>query len=276
MHNYLLELENKILHELEKWSNIEENALKKKSRAKWIQLGDGNNHYFSAIIKERVHRKQLLELTSPTGTVLSGQREIREEILLFYKSLMGSATTTLPAVNNDIMKRGPVLSHQQGLKLCKPVTEEEIYSSLMSISDDKASGVDGFNDVFYKKSCSLVKEEVFQVIRKFFTTGNMHKDINCTSITLVPKIASPTSVKEYRPTACCTVLYKTIAKILAARLHEVITSVISEAQSGFIPGRKIANNIILATELVKDYQRKNTSPRCMIKIDLQKAYDSVQ
>ncbi|XP_049391452.1 uncharacterized protein LOC125855800 [Solanum stenotomum] len=195
MHSYLLELEKKILHELEKWSNIEENVLRQKSRAKWIQLGDGNNHYFSAIIKERVHKKQILELTSPTGTVLSGQREIREEILLVYKSLMGSAATTLPIVNNDIMKRGLVLSHQQGLNICNPVTEEEIYSSLMSISDDKAPGVEGFNDVFDKKSCSLVQEEVFQAIGKFFTRGNMHKDINCTSITLVPKIASPTSAK---------------------------------------------------------------------------------
>jgi len=32
--DYLLELEKKILQELEKWSNIEENALRQKSRAK--------------------------------------------------------------------------------------------------------------------------------------------------------------------------------------------------------------------------------------------------
>lgn len=53
-------------------------------------------------------------------------------------------------------------------------------------------------------------------------------------------------------------------------------TVISEAQSGFIPWRKIAENIILATELVKAYQRKHISSRCMIKIDLQKAYDSME
>nr|XP_009786491.1 PREDICTED: uncharacterized protein LOC104234592 [Nicotiana sylvestris]XP_016445207.1 PREDICTED: uncharacterized protein LOC107770414 [Nicotiana tabacum] len=39
---------------------------------------------------------------------------------------------------------------------------------------------------------------------------------------------------------------------------------------------KIADNVILAHELVKSYTRAQISPRCMVKIDLQKAYDSVE
>lgn len=35
-----------------------------------------------------------------------------------------------------------------------------------------------------------------------------------------------------------------------------------------------ADNILLATELIKGYGHKNWSPRCMIKIYLKKAYDS--
>lgn len=55
-----------------------------------------------------------------------------------------------------------------------------------------------------------------------------------------------------------------------------MTTVISEKQEGSIPGRKIGDNIILAHELVKGYNRKHISPRCMIKIDLEKAYDSLE
>lgn len=71
-------------------------------------------------------------------------------------------------------------------------------------------------------------------------------------------------------------LYKLIAKVLAGRLQKIMSFIISEAQAGFIPGRRIADNIILAHELVKSYSRKHISPRCMIKVDLQKAYDSVE
>ncbi|KAH0773890.1 hypothetical protein KY290_011027 [Solanum tuberosum] len=148
----LILLEKKILQDLEKWSNIEESALKQKSRAKWIQLGDGNNQYFSAVIKERVNMKQILILTSLTGVILSEQKDIKEEILTFYKSLMGSAAQTLPAVNSVIMRKGPVLNHQQGRQLCRPVTDEEIHSALLAIGDDKAPGVDGYNAYFYKKN----------------------------------------------------------------------------------------------------------------------------
>ncbi|XP_070026605.1 uncharacterized protein [Nicotiana sylvestris] len=52
--------------------------------------------------------------------------------------------------------------------------------------------------------------------------------------------------------------------------------IISEAHAGFIPGRKIADNIILAHELIKSDGRKHISPRCMIKVDLQKAYDLLE
>ena len=59
-------------------------------------------------------------------------------------------------------------------------------------------------------------------------------------------------------------------------MHDVMPDIICESQAGFIPGRKIADNIILALELVKSYTRKNISPRSMMNIDLQKAYDSVE
>jgi len=106
-------------------------------------------------------------------------------------------------------------------------------------------------------------------------TGKLYKVVNCTYVTLLPKVPNPSSIREYRPIACCIVLYKLIAKVLANRIQKVIASVISETQAGFIPGRKGVDNIILAHELVHAYNRKNVSPRCMIKVNIQKAYDTV-
>lgn len=55
--NSLLEEERNILQNLEKWSFIEESALKQKARAKWISLEDSNTNYFAAIMKERSQKK---------------------------------------------------------------------------------------------------------------------------------------------------------------------------------------------------------------------------
>ncbi|XP_004252671.1 uncharacterized protein [Solanum lycopersicum] len=43
----LIGKEKEILTKLEKWSMLEENALRQKARAMWIKLGDANNKYFS-------------------------------------------------------------------------------------------------------------------------------------------------------------------------------------------------------------------------------------
>ncbi|XP_075098936.1 uncharacterized protein LOC142175834 [Nicotiana tabacum] len=51
---------------------------------------------------------------------------------------------------------------------------------------------------------------------------------------------------------------------------------IDKGHAAFVPGRVINDNIILSHELIKWYGRKETSPRCMIKIDMPKAYDSLE
>ena len=174
------------------------------------------------------------------------------------------------------MKRGPTLTKQQRLQLCTAVTEQEIYDGLKSIGNDKAPGIDGYNDFFFKHTWQIIKGDIIEAVKSFFTTGKLHKAFNCTLVSLIPKAQNPETVKEYRTIACCTVVYKIISKVLTNRLHGVIQSVISDSQAGFIPGRKISDNILLAHKMVKAYTRKHISPRCMLKVDLQKAYDSVE
>lgn len=48
------------------------------------------------------------------------------------------------------------------------------------------------------------------------------------------------------------------------------------SQSGFIPGRQILDTVMLASKLVKGYGRRGITPRCCVKIDLRKAYDSIE
>ncbi|KAH0698461.1 hypothetical protein KY284_012676 [Solanum tuberosum] len=272
----LIQLEKDTLINLEKWSLLEENAIRQKSRVQWIKLGDSNTKYFSAVCKERSNMKQIMEITSLNGQKLHDPKKIKDEFVSFYKSLMGSSTSTLPAVNKYIMKTGPTLIHQQQLQLCAEVTKEEIYTALQLIGDDKAPGIDGYNAFFFKKTWPIIQSDIIAAITNFLNNSKLYKPVNCAIVSLVPKVSKPVTVKEFRPIACCSVIYKIISKILAGRLQSVINAIICETQVGFIPRRRISDNIILPHELVKAYNRKNISARCMIKIDLQKAYDSVE
>ncbi|KAL0285169.1 UNVERIFIED_CONTAM: hypothetical protein Scaly_2826300, partial [Sesamum calycinum] len=78
------------------------------------------------------------------------------------------------------------------------------------------------------------------------------------------------------PIACCNVLYKSITKIIVKRLQQVLPLMIDYSQNAFVPGRSITDNILLAQELMVGYNHKRLPSRCMIKVDIQKAYDSVE
>ncbi|XP_062112580.1 uncharacterized protein LOC133823744 [Humulus lupulus] len=58
-------------------------------------------------------------------------------------------------------------------------------------------------------------------------------------------------------------------------LREVLPDIISENQSGFVKGRRIAHNIMLCQDMVRGYDRRSAKFACLFKIDLQKAYDSL-
>ncbi|GKC22949.1 putative reverse transcriptase domain, reverse transcriptase zinc-binding domain protein [Tanacetum coccineum] len=51
--------------------------------------------------------------------------------------------------------------------------------------------------------------------------------------------------------------------------------VVSENQSAFIPGINISDNIFITQELMHNYHRKRGPLRCAFKVDIQKAYDTV-
>lgn len=140
----------------------------------------------------------------------------------------------------------------------------------------KAQGIDGFNVLFFKRCWHILGEEVIEAVHQFFTLGELPKEINVALITLIPKCENASTVKEFRHIACCIVLYKIISKVLANRLKGVLDTIISDNQSTFVQGRLIFDNIILSYELVKNYNKKQISPRCMVKVYIQKAYDSVE
>src|SRR5436190_11444030 len=59
------------------------------------------------------------------------------------------------------------------------------------------------------------------------------------------------------------------------RLVEVLPDIISPEQSGFVKGRIINDNILLAQELVQSIKKKVRGSNIVIKLDLSKAYDSI-
>lgn len=93
---------------------------------------------------------------------------------------------------------------------------------------------------------------------------------------MVPKSDHADTVGDYTPIAYCNTIYKIMSKILSNRLKLVLPEIISPNQSAFVAGRNIMQNILICQDLVRLYNRKHTTSSCLIKIDLRKAYDTVE
>ncbi|XP_070028931.1 uncharacterized protein [Nicotiana sylvestris] len=159
--------------ELEKWLIVKESVLKQKSRLQWLKLGDSNTAYFRAYMKNRQARNNIGRITNSTGQILQSSTEVEEEILSFYRGLLGTTATQLPVVNPEMMQNGNTLNRRQQLQHIKSVTKEEVRQYIMDIDDNKVIGCDGYNLFFFKKTWHTLGEEVTTTVIEFFENADM-------------------------------------------------------------------------------------------------------
>ena len=108
-----------------------------------------------------------------------------------------------------------------------------------------------------------------------FRAGRCQMDkLNKACIVLLPKVQGAEQIGDFRPISLSNSLYLIFAKVLANRLRGVLSSLISPFQSAFIPSRQMADNIVLAEEIVAAWHRDGTTS-FMWKVDFAKAYDYV-
>jgi hypothetical protein len=67
------------------------------------------------------------------------------------------------------------------------------------MTPDKAHGPYGFNVLFLKKCCPIVKDIFCKLAEDFYDNRTNLESINTSYITLVPKFHSPEKINDYMP-----------------------------------------------------------------------------
>ena len=139
-------------------------------------------------------------------------------------------------------------------------SDVEIKNTSFSLHSDKAPGPDGYNAFFFKDSWSVTGPSIINAIREFFQNGEILKEANTALIALIPKVPNSSKMGDFRPISCCNTIYKCISKIIASRLQLILPDMVDQAQSAFVKGRKISDNILLAQDLLRDYYKPVGKP----------------
>jgi len=176
----------------------------------------------------------------------------------------------------DVVQRK--ITEEMNNSLIKEFTPEEVKAVVDSIGDLKAPGPDEMPAVFYKQFWDVIGEKVTKEVLDVLNGGLIPEGWNETTIVLIPKVKNPDKLKDLRPISLCNVIYKIVSKALANRLKQILLEMISPAQSAFVPGRLISNNILIAYELTHYMKQKKKGKEgyAAVKLDMSKAYDRVE
>lgn len=188
---------------------------------------------------------------------------------------VGSSVPTFTQSDFDILfdfKCSP----EQNSSFLKEYSEADVKEAFFSMPKNKTGGLDGYSAEIFTSTWSVIGPEITEAVLEFFKSGCLLKQWNAANLVLIPKKPNASTPTDFRPISCLNTTYKVISKMLASRLKAILPLMISKLQSAFLPGRLLAENVLLATDLVNGYNSQSLSPRGMLKVDLRKAFDCLR
>ncbi|XP_057953981.1 uncharacterized protein LOC131148278 [Malania oleifera] len=202
---------------------------------------DRSSAYFHAILNKNKMRRHIAAITKENGEVTTSYSQVAKEFVKFYEMLLGKKQTC-SSLDPLVVDTGPVLSEARRISMTIPISDQEIRDALFSIEDGKSPGPDGYSACFFKQAWSVVGLDVISAVKEFFNNA----------------------IKTVQSHYHCP-----------ARIKPCLEEIIDPAQAAFIQKGSMVENIYMMQELIRGYARKRVSPRCLLKVDLRKAYDTI-
>ncbi|XP_019262934.1 PREDICTED: uncharacterized protein LOC109240719 [Nicotiana attenuata] len=255
-------------------SYLAEMFLLQRSKARWIKLGDDNTRYFYSVIRHKRLQQAMTQIKDQHGELATDNVSIANVLVDYYETMLGREGRRRAKAFHSFLKNGTTLNSTQQMELIQTFIVKEVKQAMFSIDVNKSPGPDGYGSSFYREAWNIIGNDVTAAILEFMENGKLLRKVNSTVISLIPKVLVPEFASQFRPISCCNVIYKCISKMMCKRLKKAVSILVAENHVAFVEGRFFIHNVLIYHDLLRHYNRK-TSPRCLMKIHLRKAYDMI-
>uniref|UniRef100_A0A8C0UC45 Reverse transcriptase domain-containing protein n=1 Tax=Cyanistes caeruleus TaxID=156563 RepID=A0A8C0UC45_CYACU len=264
---------NELTAQYIKHLKTEEAVLKQKTQLQWFKEGDANSKYFHSLIRGRRRKLYIHKIRTEDNEWIIGDEAIGQAACQYFQNLF---TDPGGSIRDDLLSYIPSqVTEEDNDNLSKEPTMIELKQAVFSMSPTSAAGPDGLNGKFFQCCWDIIQVDLLNVVKAFFCGQSMPRYMTQACLVLIPKVEFPNTLSEFRPISLSNFINKIVSKILSLRLAPILPRIISPNQSGFIKGRSISENIMLAQEIVQGIKKPNRGANVVIKLDMAKAYDRV-
>ncbi|CAI0554757.1 unnamed protein product [Linum tenue] len=256
--------------ELERVLIMEEISWRQRSREVWLQVGDKNTGYFHRVAKVKSRRKKIKRIVIDGRSTEDGN-EIKSAFQEHFTAKYMEEEEDRPFPTRYRECR---VSLEDSDALVVPFTEKEVWIAISQCNGSKAPGPDGYTIEFFKKAWGIIKSDLLKAFDDFFLAGSLPQSIAHAFICLLPKKDSVEMVSDFRPISLLGSVNKIIAKVLFNRLQPHVNNLISDYQFAGKRGKVIHESCLIANEVI-DSRRRSGKPGLVIKLDIEKAFDSI-
>ncbi len=247
-----------------------------RSRVKWLEDGEKSTHYFYDLEKYNYTKKNVRKLELENGEKLTGNDQILSEAQKFYESLYTSQYNNVD--NNDFFDNCniPELNMKERESCDKVITEKECFENLKNFKNNKSPGNDGLTKEFYVAFWKAIYKPLLECYAYSEEQGMLSNSQRQALIVLLEKQGKDRChLNNWRPISLLNVDYKLLTKVLAHRIKNVLPSIISQSQTGYVMNSSINDSVRLVQDIIH-YTDLTQSPGVLLTVDFKKAFDSIE
>ena len=156
--------------------------------------------------------------------------------------------------------------------ISQPFSMVELEFVIKHLPNNKAPGLDGLSNEFYKKIFPTIKNEYLEVQNLYHERESMSKEMRKGVTRLIPKEAGLVDVNKVRPLTMLIPDYSIKSRLMTNRLNGVMDDIIKSGQLCGSTGPNIQTGVHNILSTIEFVNQRNL-PGALLSFDLSKAFD---